>query len=36
MPVELLVPISVFLLGVIVAIKLSGMGIDLIAENNKK
>jgi hypothetical protein len=36
MPVELLVPISVFLLGVIVAIKLGGMGIDLIAENNKK
>jgi hypothetical protein len=36
MPVELLVPISVFLLGVIVAIKLAGTGIDLIAENNKK
>lgn len=36
MPVELLVPIAIFLTGVIIAMKLGGMGINLLAENNKK
>jgi len=36
MPIELLVPICIFSLGVIIAIKLSGTGIDLIVENSKK
>lgn len=36
MPIELLVPIIIFSLGVVIAIKLSGAGIDLIVENSKK
>jgi hypothetical protein len=36
MPVELLIPIGIFLLGIIIALKLSGMGVDLLAENAKK
>ena len=32
MPVELLVPISIFLLGVVVAIALTSMGIERITE----
>lgn len=36
MPVELLVPIAIFLTGAIIALKLGSMGIELIAENAKK
>jgi len=36
MPVELLVPVAIFALGVVVATYLSTMGIELIAEQNKK
>jgi hypothetical protein len=36
MPIELLVPVAIFVLGVAVAIHLSGMGIDRIVEQNKK
>ncbi len=36
MPVELLVPIVIFLTGTILALKLGGMGIDLISGNSKK
>ncbi len=36
MPIELLVPITVFLLGVVASISLAGMGIDRIVEANKK
>ncbi len=32
MPVELLVPISIFLLGVVVAIKLGSIGIERIKD----
>ncbi len=32
MPVELLVPVVIFALGVVVAIHLGGMGIDRIVE----
>jgi len=35
MPVELLVPIVVFSLGVVVAISLSSLGIERIVEGNK-
>lgn len=35
MPVELLVPVAIFALGVVVAIHLSGMGIDRIVEKKK-
>jgi hypothetical protein len=36
MPIELLVPITVFLLGVVASITLAGMGIERIVEANKK
>ncbi|ADE12864.1 hypothetical protein Slit_2639 [Sideroxydans lithotrophicus ES-1] len=36
MPIELLVPITIFLLGVVVAVYLGGMGIERIVEVNKK
>jgi hypothetical protein len=36
MPIELLVPIIIFSLGVVIAIRLSSAGIELIVENNKK
>ena len=36
MPIELLVPIGVFLTGIIIAVKLAGTGVDLLAENRKK
>ncbi len=36
MPIELLVPITIFLLGVVAAISLASMGIDRIVEANKK
>jgi len=32
MPVELLVPILIFALGIVVAVSLAGMGIDRIVE----
>jgi hypothetical protein len=36
MPVELLVPVVIFGLGVVVAISLSTMGIERITESSKK
>lgn len=36
MPIELLVPIIIFTLGTILAVKLGGMGIELITEGQKK
>jgi hypothetical protein len=36
MPIELLVPITIFVLGVLVSVKLSSMGIDCIIEEDKK
>lgn len=36
MPIELLVPITIFSLGVIVAISISAAGIERIVEGNKK
>jgi hypothetical protein len=36
MPIELLVPLGIFALGVAVAISLAGTGIDRIVEGNKK
>ncbi len=36
MPIELLVPVVIFALGIAVAIHLSGMGIDRIVEQSKK
>jgi len=33
MPVELLVPIFIFVLGVVLAVKLGGMGIDMITKD---
>jgi hypothetical protein len=36
MPIELLVPIFVFSLGIVIAISLSSMGIERIIESNKK
>jgi hypothetical protein len=36
MPIELLVPIAIFLLGVVVSVNLSGLGIERIVEGNKK
>jgi hypothetical protein len=36
MPIELLVPITIFLLGVVVSVKLSSMGIECIVEGKKK
>ena len=35
MPVELLVPVVIFALGVVVAVYLSSMGIERIVENKK-
>lgn len=36
MPIELLVPIAIFGLGIVVSVVLGGVGIDLVAKNNKK
>ena len=36
MPVELLVPIVIFSLGIVVAIRLGGMGIERIIEKDVK
>jgi len=36
MPIELLVPIIIFSLGVVVSISLSSAGIERIVESNKK
>ena len=36
MPVEILVPITIFVLGVVVAIKLGSIGIQRVAEGSKK
>lgn len=36
MPIELLVPILIFSLGVVIAINLSSIGIERIVESNKK
>lgn len=36
MPVELLVPVVIFVLGVVVAVKLGSIGIERVAENDKK
>lgn len=35
MPVELLVPITIFVLGVVVAVKLGSIGIQRVEENSK-
>ena len=35
MPIELLVPIGIFLAGIITAISLAGVGVDILAENSK-
>ncbi len=36
MPIELLVPIAIFGLGIVVSITLGGIGIERVAQNNKK
>lgn len=36
MPVELLVPVVIFVLGVVVAVSVSTMGIERIADGNSK
>ena len=36
MPIELLVPITIFLVGVVIAVRLSSMGIERIVESKKK
>lgn len=36
MPVELLVPVAIFVLGVIVAVSVSTMGIERIADSDAK
>jgi len=36
MPIELLVPLGIFALGIAVAISLAGTGIDRIVEQSKK
>lgn len=36
MPIELLVPIGLFLTGIVVATMLAVTGIDLLVENSKK
>lgn len=36
MPIELLVPIAIFVLGIVVSVSLSGLGIERIIEGNKK
>jgi hypothetical protein len=36
MPIELLVPIAIFSLGVVISVSLSSLGIERIVEGNKK
>lgn len=36
MPVELLVPVVIFVLAVVVAVKLGSIGIERVAESEKK
>lgn len=36
MPIELLVPIAIFVLGIVVSVSLSSLGIERIVEGNKK
>ena len=36
MPIELLVPITIFVLGVVVSVSLSSLGIERIVEGNTK
>ena len=36
MPIELLVPITIFVLGIVVSVSLSSLGIERIVEGNKK
>jgi hypothetical protein len=36
MPIELLVPITIFVLGIVVAFRLSSLGIERIVESSKK
>ena len=36
MPIELLVPITIFVLGIVVSVSLSSIGIERIVEGNKK
>ena len=36
MPIELLVPITIFVLGIVVSVSLSSIGIERIIEGNKK
>jgi len=36
MPIELLVPIGIFVLGIVVSVTLSGLGIERIIEGEKK
>jgi hypothetical protein len=35
MPIELLVPIAIFLLGMVVSVSLSSLGIERVIEANK-
>jgi hypothetical protein len=36
MPIELLVPIAIFVLGIVVSVALSNIGIERVIEANKK
>jgi hypothetical protein len=36
MPIELLVPIAIFVLGIVVSVSLTNLGIERIVEGNKK
>jgi hypothetical protein len=36
MPIELLVPIAIFVLGIVVSVRLGSIGIERIVEANKK
>lgn len=36
MPIELLVPIAIFVLGIVVSVSLSSIGIERVIEANKK
>jgi len=36
MPIELLVPITIFVLGIVVAVSLASIGIERVVEANKK
>jgi hypothetical protein len=36
MPIELLVPIAIFGLGIVVSVTLSGIGIERVVQANKK